>query len=454
MSGAVLKARRSPLELLHPDGIANTALVLGDACPEELRPSSEATDVIDLVVVAGAEVEAAARTAAERLAPDGIVFFGDGSRGAERAAKRAGIVKVETFFTLHGGGSRHLLVPARARAARFALDQLVPAAGWKGRSARLATRAGGSRLLPHVTRSAVVARRPGARPLHEWLGTEAGLDAGCAIVSWSDSPSLVVHTLSAHGEPRVVKLGDVTPEAGALRQLGPGARAAGGRVPLAIRNGSVAGLPLLVETAVPGKSAVALLGTEPRRLRGYLDELVAWLERWNVETATRKPVSLAQLERALLAPLHALDLSADYERRLEELCARAEGGVVPLVAAHHDLTTANVLVDGALGIVDWATAEPAALPLTDFFYAVADARAAAGRFEDRVAAFTKTFAPDGTPAPDVAPLQRRLVEALDLDHEMVELCFHACWLRHAANELADSGAGPFVEIVRTIAATA
>ena len=74
MSAAGSTGRRSPLELLHPDGIALTALVLGDACPPGLAPGRPEADVVDLVVVAGGELAPAIRTAAERLAPDGILY--------------------------------------------------------------------------------------------------------------------------------------------------------------------------------------------------------------------------------------------------------------------------------------------------------------------------------------------------------------------------------------------
>jgi thiamine kinase-like enzyme len=123
----------------------------------------------------------------------------------------------------------------------------------------------------------------------------------------------------------------------------------------------------------------------------------------------------------------------------------AEGKPVKLVAAHNDLTTANVLVgrDGRLAVVDWDTAAPRALPLTDLFYALADAEAATRRFADRVAAF---FA---------APTQEaRFRAALGIDDALADLCFHACWLRHAANESLrpELKARPFLEIVRAIAA--
>jgi len=277
--------------------------------------------------------------------------------------------------------------------------------------------------------------------------TLGGVDTDSAIVSWSDGPSLLVHA----GE-FVAKVGGGPAEAETLRELEAAARAAGARVPEPIRTGAVAGLPLLVESVVPGRPASSHL--TPSRIPAYLDELAGWLERWNVATARPRRLGQAELDRALVTPLRALELDEEHRRRLEERCLRAEGRSVPFVAAHHDLTTANVLVGNGLGIVDWDAAEAAALPLTDFFYAAADARAAADGFRDRVGAFARTFAADGTPAADVEPLQARLVAALGLEPDVVRFCFHACWLRHAANELAQSGPGPFVEISRRVAAAA
>ena len=418
--------------------------MLGDACPPGLAPGRPEADVVDLVVVAGAELAPAIRTAAERLAPDGILYVAARPWRAAGAIRTAGLVPGPALLTLRGTGSRRLLVPAQA--ALGALDGLVPAAGWRGRAARLAVRSGAARLLPHLAPGGIVGRRPGARPLHEWLRT-AGVDADSAIVSWSEGSSLVVHADGA-----VAKVGGAAAEAKILRELGPAAREAGAGVPEPVRTGSVAGLHLLVESSLPGRPAASSL--TPRTLPAYLDKLVRWLEAWNAATAARRTIARADLERTLLAPLQTLQLGEEYRRRLDDLVARTEGRGVPFVAAHHDLTTANVLVGAGLGIVDWDVAEAAALPLTDFFYAVADARAAADGFRDRVGAFAATFASDATPAPDVAPLQSRLVAALGLEPDLVELCFHACWLRHASNELAGSGPGPFVEIARRVAGAA
>jgi len=411
--------------------------VLGDACPPGLAPSGPEADVAELVVIAGAELQPAVQTAASRLAPDGVLYVASAPRGTAKAIQAAGLVPGPALMTLRGLGSRRLFVPPNAVA--YALDRLVPAAGWRGRAARLAVRAGGARFLPQFTPSAFVARRPGARPLYEWLGAQAGMEASSAIVSWSDGSSLLVHVGDA-----VAKVGGGTGEAETLRELGGLARASGASVPEPIRTGAVAGLPLLVESVVQGRPVSSQM--TPSRFPAYLGELVGWLERWNVATAQPRPLTRAELDRTVGAPLRALELDGS-DRWL-----RAEGRTLPFVAAHHDLTTANVLVGDGLGIVDWDSAEATALPLTDFFYAAADARAAADGFRDRVEAFARTFSADGTPAADIEALQARLVAALGLEPEIVQLCFHACWLRHAANELAQSGAGPFVEIATRVAA--
>lgn len=222
--------------------------MLGDDCPPELEPSGTEADAVDLVLVAGADLGLALRTAAARLAPDGLLYVAAPPRRVVGVIQSVGLVAGPALVMLRGTGSRRLLVPVQA--ARYAFDRLVPAAGWRGRAARLAVSAGGARLLPHFTPGGVVARRPGARPLHDWLRAEGGVDASSAIVSWGDGPSLVVHA-----DGTVVKVGGRMTEAETLRELAPAAREAGARVPEAIRTGSVAGLPLLVESALPGRPA-------------------------------------------------------------------------------------------------------------------------------------------------------------------------------------------------------
>ena len=320
--------------------MAAAALVLGDAISPRLQPPAPEAPLVDLAVAAADDV----RAAADRLAEDGVLFIVGSPRAARAAAVSAGLVAGPTLLHLQGGGSRRFLVPLES--VRHAFDCLVPGLGWKGRAARVGVRLGAAPLLPFVTPAGVVARRPGARPLFDWLRLEAGIEAAAPIVSYGDRPSLLVHS----DDGQVAKLGSVAAEAETLRELGPAARAAGAHVPDALRTGAVAGLPLLVETVVPGRPAAS----ELRRGGGarYLELVGGWLERWNSATAAPRPLSQADLERAVLAPLAALDLPEAYVQGVRDLCARVAGRTVPLVAAHHDLTTANVLVGHGVGVVD------------------------------------------------------------------------------------------------------
>jgi hypothetical protein len=61
------------------------------------------------------------------------------------------------------------------------------------------------------------------------------------------------------------------------------------------------------------------------------------------------------------------------------------------------------------------------------------------------------FDPGGQRVDVVAPLRERLRTSLGLSVEAAELCFHACWLRHARNEQRSGEDGPFREIARWLA---
>jgi hypothetical protein len=117
----------------------------------------------------------------------------------------------------------------------------------------------------------------------------------------------------------------------------------------------------------------------------------------------------------------------------------------------------NVLLgaDGAFGVVDWEHATAGALPLVDFFYAMADAVLAAGRHTDRLAAVAACVGPGGAQAPLVTRLWSRLAAELALPPGLATLALHACWIRHGVNALAERpgapGARAFAAIVRWLA---
>jgi len=245
-------------------------------------------------------------------------------------------------------------------------------------------------------------------------------------------------------------------EAEMLRRLGPSAAQAGAHVPSVIALGSVNGRPVVVETALEGRSAAAVLNTRPGRLGDVLDRVTTWLERWSCLTRVTQPIDAAQLQTEVLEPAAMLGLGEAYRRWLEHRCEALAGRPAPLVDAHNDLTMWNVLLDdrGGMGIVDWETARQRSMPLGDLFYAVVDAVSAADSYRNRIHAFTECFSPGGAHAARVRALERRLQNAVEASEEIAQLSLHACWLQHAANEHRATPPGearPFLEIVRMMA---
>jgi hypothetical protein len=360
-----------------------------------------------------------------RLPPDGVALLRL-PRRARAAVAREGELELGPAILEIGGR----LVPAERGAVRWALGAVPGSA--RGRVAALAPAPVLALAAP-----AAIARPPGSRPLAAWLrahGTGASVVTAPGAAFLLDGERLRLAAKVGAGPPARRELS----EARALAGLGPAAQAAGADVPEVVEEGELRGRPLLVTTGVEGRPASVLLAERAGRRDALVARIADWLLRWNLSTAAEATLTHELLEREVLAPARAVGTLVP---ELERLARTVEGRSVKLVAAHNDLTTANVLVgSGRLAVVDWDTAAPRALPLTDLFYAVADAEAATRRFADRAAATTSEH-------------EWSFRGALGLDDAVADLCFHACWLRHAANEsLRDQQARPFLEIARTIAA--
>jgi hypothetical protein len=384
-------------------------------------------------------VETATPAAAELLSglsPDGVAYLRLPARARPALARAAGLRLGPAVLEVGG-----LLVPMERDAVRWALRSRT--ASVRGRLARLAP----AKALELVAPGAI-ATRPGARPLGAWLHARG---SGSSVVAAPRTAFLV----GADGPVVVAKLGSGLParpdlgEGRALAELGPAARAAGADLPVALEESELGGEPLLVTTGIAGTPASMLIAALPRRRGALVERLAAWLERWNTATSTDAVLSRDLLERDVLAPARGLGLPPGYVAALERLCETVAGRPAKLVAVHNDLTTANILAGRGtrLGILDWETAERSALPLGDLLYAVADAEAAADGFADRPGAFLAACGSDRR------AFETRVCARLGLDDEVADLCFHACWLRHAANESLRpvEGGRPFLAIVRTIA---
>jgi hypothetical protein len=469
VSERVEAARGSPLELLHPAGAVDRVFVAGERCPAGLLPpgAERAAADVGLAVIAPSAAQLAHRgwlgrsvaTAATAVARDGVVYAvlpPPARAAASRRLRAAGLELATPLAHLPGRAPRYLL-PLHARPWRHMLEHEVGAHPRARRAlAAAAALPSGVRLLAASLPSVgVIARRAGAAPLAAWLerlrGDTRKTAHVAALTSWRGPAGPILLFCFAEGEDRpwgVAKLGSPR-EAQQLERLGADARAAGARVPRLLATGAVGDRPVLVETAVGGWPAARLLTATPERFAEVSGGIAAWLERWSAVTARRATLSPARLERELLRQ----DLPASYRDWLADRCAALAGTAVPLVAAHHDLSMWNVrLGESGPGILDWAEAEPDALPLTDLFYTLADAAAACDGYRDRVAAARSCFEPGGVRAATVAPLVERLRASLELAPAAAELCFHACWLRHADNERSAYAAErPFAEIVRWLA---
>lgn len=465
----------SPLELLHPAGRVERVLVLGDSCPAAMIPPAavEVTAGADLALVAPSPdqlrehgwLERTAGAAARCLTQDGLVYALV-PRGARTEARRrlraAGLVLEGSIAQLQDGDAPRYLVPLRAEPWRHALTEQI---GARPRS-RLALRAaralpGGESLLVRALPSVgLVARHSGAKPMADWvakLGGETPPAADAVVAtSWRGPAGPTVVRCFAPREPEpwgVAKIGPGSAaEALALEQVGGGARAAGARIPRLLASGRLGDRPVLVETVLSGRPAARALMRSPGRFAELAEAIAEWLERWNGRTR-EVPTSARRVDTELLDPASELALPDAYKSWLAERWRALADGQPPLVARHNDLTMWNVLVDGRapIGVLDWAEAEPAGLPLTDFFYAIADAAAACDGYRDRREAVRACFAPGGQRVDLVAPLGDRLRTSLGLSAEAAELCFHACWLQHARNEQRSGEDGPFREIARWLA---
>jgi len=472
------------LWLMHPDANAagQGAVVLADTQPPAGQGRSRPADVVllDLTEAGrtdGGRLASLVERLADRLAPDGVAYLpaapGAGPR-IRRMLGRHRLMVAEVRLPLHIWNGSLALVPVAQAPVRYALAGLMPKPSARARLAALVGRQIGgprwlSRLMPAV---GLVVRRPGARPLFDWLNQQQVMDGPVGPVilktsgSRADGPTMLYCFLQGQASPSaVVKVGaaghDLEPEQRHLTELGPQASRDGAAVPRPLGGAARLGdRQVLIQTAVEGQVAAALLISEPQRLPAVLERLLTWLERWNQATRVMQVLTGDRLRDDLLAPaarlLPQLDGGQGYAAWLAGQCAALAGRSIPWVAVHNDLTLWNVLIDGraGLGVVDWESACAAGWPLTDLFYAVVDGVVATRGYRDRPAAFQACFSGAGWLASLMANWQQRLCQSLEITPDVAQLCWHACWLRHAANEERAAAAGaarPFLQIVQLLA---
>ncbi len=246
-------------------------------------------------------------------------------------------------------------------------------------------------------------------------------------------------------------------EADKLDELGPGARMSGAQVPAVIRYSESEARCSLLLSCVPGRPASMVLRERPGAIAGVVGDISGWLNRWNAATAHQLELTAEHYERFVLEPARAvapdLESGAAYLDWLADACRRLSGRAVPFVCAHNDLTMSNILIapEAPIGVVDWEEARLDGLPLADFWYSACDALLAAGH-RDRLHAFAECFPTNSDRGALITSYESELRSVVGGPPEWLDLCFHACWMQHAANEQARPAGDdrPFLAIANRI----
>jgi len=475
----------SPLELFHPRGYAVRSLAIGHNAPSLLElVDGDAEQAVDVALLAPTVrecgmhgwLEQAVEHLVLRLAADGIIYVLAPTRWRKRLVRllQARGLLIEGYFAhLPDQATSRFLVPLQRPTMRYAIST-IPMRHWKRRAVMLALQVPNSihilaHLLPWV---GFVARRPRAARTFAWLswlgGTQEASGSAMMSISWrGKTGAVILHRFGNQGD-QPLQVAKITPldsrtlehEAAILKRLGASAWDAGARVPQALYLDRIGQCEVLLQSAMHGQPAATLLATRSVQLHDVLELLTSWLARWHRTTLVSQQLDGERLHRAVgvpMATLAPLLPNCDaYTQWLDQRCEEVIGIEVPLVATHNDLTMWNVLLDkdAHLSIVDWAEGAVQGFPLVDFFYAVTDAIAAAGEDGNRLDAFKACFTDTGPYTSSIRRLVQQMHRAIPIPQAIGELCFHICWLHHAANEhqvRRELDAGPFLRIIQWLA---
>jgi hypothetical protein len=453
------------LESVHPDGPGAGVHVIGQGPARELVGEGTAPGGGVLVLSPDPRECRDRRWRSRALheiasLPRALVLVTSGGPLLRRDLIRLGLRPGLRLLHAPDIARSHILVPTAGPSLAFAASSLL-GPRWERLPARQAVQLPVLRRLAPLSQLFVSHDMPAP---FDWLSSLGRPLTGCtaiALTSGRPGAATVLMRFAATAEADLVAKvgGRAHDEAIAAGRLRAGAQQAGAVVPEVMWSGTHHGNPVVALQAVAGERWSRRLLAHPARLPELLEPLAAWLLAWNAATAQATALTATRLESFVLAPARRICAAAGLHellRRVERLCVECEDRVVPLVAAHNDLTAANILLadDGRLGVVDWEESGERCLPLGDLSYAAVDAMAAVDGYRDRAGAFAACSQRVGGPS----TLTRRLVttsaRALDLPREIIELCLHACWLGHAANELerdVAAGVRPFGDIAADIA---
>ncbi|CAN5170180.1 hypothetical protein BH23CHL1_BH23CHL1_04610 [soil metagenome] len=486
--GTPLPDRASALELLHPDGLAKRTMLIGSNCPPRLAPifRESASQLYDVIVLAPSLsecrttgwLEQAVDVVNEQLAPHGVGYVmvpAVHRKRLRRLIRRSGLEIESAWAHRPDHATSRYLVPLQHPAARYAFKALAPLNSTHQHlmSVALALPGGGAFVADRVPAIGFAVRRPGARPLLQWLSQHCtdSIEHVTAAIKTRPPGRSQIATLICFNESQknplaIVKIG-LTKEAVAecmsevdhLRLLGSIAREAGIAFPKSRAVQIPGAYPTVIQSPLDGLPAASLLMSGKLKSATLMDPITNWLVAWNSATLSHQPWDADWLEQAIMAPARKLapllEDSSAYLAWLATRCAEAAGRTAPMVMTHNDLGAGNILVDsqGGIGVVDWANAREQDIPLLDFFFAMASVVATTLSYAEWPHAVSTCFAGAGSQTAAVAQNQRSLSRAIGMPADLIDICFHACWLRRALTEHLEPSfmhTRPFLEIVRQL----
>jgi hypothetical protein len=190
-----------------------------------------------------------------------------------------------------------------------------------------------------------------------------------------------------------------------------------------VRSTMFGGSEVVVEAAATGGVLGNFLRTAPRRRTWPIAERVlAWIAALGVRTAHRSDVESARLRDDLDAAFGDAAVGAHLEG-------------LPLVLAHQDLGSWNIMINGDdFIVVDWESASKSGLPLADACYFATDALAEICGPKDlsKRPAWCADLWAGALPASSM--LRRWISESaatLPLSIDRVPAIATACWLQHS-----------------------
>jgi hypothetical protein len=366
---------------------------------------------------------------------------------AARAFRRGGLA-VTTYLSLPSSAEPLLLLPVQMPgASAYALMNLTFPAGRVRRLRRQAVRTLlHSRVFPPVGPAVAVGHGADRRPVLVAAAAEFGVPRDVEFFvrgGVGDRLSRGVFFLFAGGSSTpswVLKFARVEGYAAQFdaderglaiaERIGAGSD---GHAPRLLGRFEAAGRHASLETAAVGRSLGPLLRSVglTGETRSAVERVAEWIAAKDIRSAVDS--SELEAERVRLAKLARERTDVPFGAEVV-----APLGRVPGVVLHDDLGCWNVVIQGPEFVVlDWESARAHGLPLWDLWYFVADAAATADRVprECREEHLAALFRGEHELSPLLFRLTRRVVEALQIEADVVGTVATLCWLHHSQSRV-------------------